>query len=213
LGSDSVFKLVQLNTECTIDFQCGDEDLDDFFRADWFPHFNQLLSVTYCMYLGERVVAMVILYNDRIDAQTMLNSAKRLIPNRKRRRSYPAVKIGRLAVAKEFQGQRIGENLMDFLKAFFIIRNKTGCRYITVDAYPKASGFYERCGFKPLKPFESFGKRFIWKLHTLSRRWGIFKKPPGNILMYLDLHQTAKVLKNDPERRAIYHAQIKEMLN
>lgn len=212
MDSDLTFKLVQLNSACTIDFKCGDDDLDGFFRDDWFPHFDQLLAVTYCMYHGDRPVAMVSLYNDKIDAEG-IGSARRLIPNRKRRRSYPAVKVGRLGVAREYQGKRIGENLMSFLKVFFIVRNKTGCRYITLDAYPKSVGFYERSGFKPMKPFESAKKKLYWRIHSALRRWGVSSSPPGNILMYLDLYKTAEVLKKDPERRALYHSQIKEMMN
>jgi GNAT superfamily N-acetyltransferase len=204
-------RLVQLNSHRDIEFQCGDGDLDGFFKDDWYPHFNQLLAVTYCMYQGERVVAMVSLFNDKIDANEM-GSGKRLIPNRKRKRSYPAVKVGRFAVAKDFQRQGIGEDLMDFLKVFFIVRNKTGCRFITLDAYPKAATFYERCGFKPMKPFESRLKKFYWRMHDVARARGFLKTPPGNILMYLDLFKTAEILKKDPERKALYHAQIREMM-
>ena len=35
--------------------------------------------------------------------------------------------------------------------AYFIIDNKTGCRFITVDAYRSAIPFYEKNGFLPLQ--------------------------------------------------------------
>jgi len=35
--------------------------------------------------------------------------------------------------------------------AYFIIDNKTGCRFITVDAYRNAIPFYEKNGFLPLQ--------------------------------------------------------------
>ena len=39
---------------------------------------------------------------------------------------------------------------MDFIKAFFTIKNKTGCRFITVDAYnyPLTVNFYKKNGFE-----------------------------------------------------------------
>lgn len=40
--------------------------------------------------------------------------------------------------------------LIDFIKAFFIFDNKTGCRFVTVDAYRSAIPFYEKNGFLPL---------------------------------------------------------------
>lgn len=38
---------------------------------------------------------------------------------------------------------------MDFIKAFFALKNKTGCRFITVDAYnyPATINFYKKNGF------------------------------------------------------------------
>ncbi|MEB2784474.1 hypothetical protein [Algoriphagus persicinus] len=69
-------------------------------------------------------------------------------------RSYPAVLIGRLGVHKDFRNiegeeQRLGDQLMDFIKSWFIdSANKTGCRFIVVDAYNE---------FKPLRYYHSNG--------------------------------------------------------
>lgn len=41
--------------------------------------------------------------------------------------------------------------LLDFIKGFFVIDNKTGSRFITVDAYRSAISFYERNGFVALQ--------------------------------------------------------------
>lgn len=67
---------------------------------------------------------------------------------------YPAAKIGRLAVDKEFQDQGIGTFLIKSLVQSFISKNKTGCQFITVDAINDNSQrtirFYENNGFKYL---------------------------------------------------------------
>ena len=47
---------------------------------------------------------------------------------------YPAAKIGRFAVDKDFQDQGIGTFLIRSLVQSFIRKNKTGCQFITVDA-------------------------------------------------------------------------------
>ena len=39
---------------------------------------------------------------------------------------------------------------MDFIKSYFVFDNKTGCRFITVDAYIDAIAFYGKNGFVPL---------------------------------------------------------------
>ena len=58
--------------------------------------------------------------------------------NEKRLKSYPAAKICRLGVDLSVKGQSIGSFLLNFIKSYFIIENKTGCRFLTVDAYAAA---------------------------------------------------------------------------
>ena len=70
--------------------------------------------------------------------------------NEKRLKSYPAAKICRLGVDLSVKGQSIGSFLLNFIKSYFIIENKTGCRFLTVDAYAAAVPFYVKNGFVPL---------------------------------------------------------------
>ncbi|MCB1168677.1 MAG: hypothetical protein KDK33_21150, partial [Leptospiraceae bacterium] len=51
----------------------------------------------------------------------------------------------------------LGRQILDLLKADFVTNNKTGCRFITVDAYnnPKTLGFYGRNGFEYLDETDS----------------------------------------------------------
>ena len=46
-------------------------------------------------------------------------------------------------------GQRagIGSRMLTTIKRFFLEDNRTGCRFITVDAYRDAVPFYEKNGF------------------------------------------------------------------
>ena len=70
--------------------------------------------------------------------------------NEKRLKSYPAAKICRLAINQELKGQHIGQFLINFIKSFFLADNKTGCRFLTVDAYAAAIPFYLKQKFVPL---------------------------------------------------------------
>jgi len=80
------------------------------------------------------------------------------IPREKQMRSYPAVLIGRLGVHKNFrnikgENQRTGDQLMDFIKSWFVDgNNKTGCRFIVVDAYndDNVIRYYTNNGFTTL---------------------------------------------------------------
>src|SRR5690606_7154883 len=73
----------------------------------------------------------------------------RFVPREKQYSSMPAAKIGRLGVAKRHQGNGHGREILDFLKISFTTENKTGCRFLVVDAYnkPDVIAFYQRKGF------------------------------------------------------------------
>ena len=45
--------------------------------------------------------------------------------------------------------------LLDFIKSYFLVDNKTGCRFITVDTYSAALSFYETNDFQYLRKEES----------------------------------------------------------
>lgn len=68
----------------------------------------------------------------------------------KRFRGYPALKVGRLGVTKNFIRSGIGSILLDFIKTYFIKNRRTGCRFLTVDAYQDAVPFYDKNGFVKL---------------------------------------------------------------
>lgn len=117
-----------------------------------------MLASTYILedIQNAKTVAYFSLLNDSIsfNAETMQKSTwnriNRKIPNGKRRGHYPALKIGRLAVSKEYACQGIGSDILDFIKYMILNDKRYGCRFLTLDAYTGAIPFYEKCGFKLL---------------------------------------------------------------
>ena len=139
-------------------FDCGDEDLNDYFHNASFEYLSKLLSVTYVIENDEDTIAFFSLSNDKI-AQAQDNKAtwrqiKKMFPRAKHRSDYPAVKIGRLGVSGKYSGKGIGTEILDFIKEMFITNNRTGCCFITVDAYQQSEDFYIKNGFKRLNPTE-----------------------------------------------------------
>lgn len=73
----------------------------------------------------DEIVCVFTLANDSIKAALIPNASRnkiqRKIPNSKRTRSYPAVLIGRLGVAKNFQGTNdgIGSQAIDYIISWF----------------------------------------------------------------------------------------------
>jgi ribosomal protein S18 acetylase RimI-like enzyme len=163
LGKDC--KLYKLSNEILSNcqkFNCGVPDLNDFFSNNALAYEEELMGKTYC-WLDKtddtKIVAMVTLANSGLQIAHLQNNVKRRINKSityaKRGRSYPAVLIGRLGVNSEFQGSkyRIGSQVMDFIKRWFkSADNKTGCRFVVVDAAnnPHTIKYYERNGFKPI---------------------------------------------------------------
>lgn len=122
--------LYRVTTKNELDsFCCGDEDLDDFFHQEACLYDGQLLGKTY-FFATERsgrneIVCAFTLANDSIKAALIPNASRnkiqRKIPNSKRTRSYPAVLIGRLGVAKNFQDTNdgIGSQAIDYIISWF----------------------------------------------------------------------------------------------
>ena len=151
--------------ERCLSFSCGDADLDDFFHNDAERYAEELMGKTYCWVTEEkphRIVALFTLANDSIKTvhldRSTRNRLNRPIDNPKRGRSYPATLIGRIGVNQEFQNMNIGSQLMHFIKDWFRHEdNKTGCRFLVVDAYnnPRTLRFYERNNFRFLHTDEA----------------------------------------------------------
>lgn len=149
----SIRKLEENETVST--FNCGDEDLNDFILNDAVTYRQAMLAVTYILEdkTTNHIAAYFSLANDRIGLKDFIEIRdynrfrKPKFVNTKRLKSYPAVKICRLAISNTLHGLGIGTNLIQFIKSYFIVDNKTGCRFITVDAYADAIGFYRRNQF------------------------------------------------------------------
>ena len=152
-GSFSIRKLAQ--GESIKAFSCGDQDLDDFILNDAPLYSSALLAVTYVIERNtdKEVVAYFSLANDRIaikdfPSNTEFNKFRKYrFVNDKRLTNYPSVKLCRFAISTSAKGQHLGSILLDFMKWYFVSDNKTGCRFLTVDAYRTAEPFYQKNGF------------------------------------------------------------------
>lgn len=139
-------------------FDCGDADLNDFILNEAIQYRQARLAVSYVIETKEtrQVVGFFSLANDRVSISDFENKTefnrfrrKRFV-NEKRLKSYPATKICRLGVDISVKGKSLGTFILDFIKSYFVIDNKTGCRFITVDAYKDAVPFYLKNSFLPL---------------------------------------------------------------
>jgi len=153
-------EIVRLEEDTPISsFDCNDIDLNDFLHNDSKNYLKSMLAVTYLIKIEEEIAAYFCLSYDGLTRTTILteeekalwNKVGRKIPNSKRRKTYPAVKIGRLAVAQQYSGFGIGRHIINAVRIMYMNKpHHAGCRFVTVDAYRSAFTFYEKNDFKYL---------------------------------------------------------------
>lgn len=128
------------------DFHCDDVELDRFFQK--FAGQNQFrlhIGTTYVAVCESRILGFATLSATSITIKDLSKSTRKQLP----KYPLPALRLARLAVSENAQGQGIGKQL---LKAVFGIAhemaNRTGCVAVVVDAKPTAVEFYKRYGFE-----------------------------------------------------------------
>ena len=173
-------------------FTCGDRDLDDFFTNDCFAYSKELLGKTYCFRMDTNprvVVCAFTLANAGIRVSDLPNARKKKIetdiPHIKALKDYPAVLVARLGVSKDYRLLNIGSDALSYIKLWFLEPyNKTGCRFMIVDAYNNAEtiSFYEKNGFKTVFSSEQQEKDYRHLVPEVSL---------NTRLMYYDLMETA----------------------
>ncbi len=135
---------------------CGDETLDDFLLDDARYFYDEFIANTFVLEDDIETIAYFSLLNDKV-SNTMIpkNLWRKLrneLPHEKHFNSYPAIKIGRLAVSEKYQGEHIGSMLVRSIREMLLRRASVGaCRFITVDALVSKKSFYEKIGFRLLQ--------------------------------------------------------------
>ena len=151
-------RLVRLTPEHDLShFDCGDSDLNEFLCDNALYFSEQRIANTYVLEIEGEVAAYFCLLNDKVSQEESSNNKwkklKKEFPEGKQFSSYPAIKIGRFAVSSSHRGKNIGSDLMDMVKKMLNSNpNYSAFRYLTVDAYLSAIGFYEKNDFKILSP-------------------------------------------------------------
>ena len=128
-------------------FDCGNELLNLFFKKYAFQNqYRYFVGVTYVIYEDIRVVGYITI---------SASSIKRIsLDGKKPYDDIPVLRIGRLAVDKNYQGKKIGERLLKFgIEKALELKEYFGCVGIVVDAKEEAIDFY---GFVTMQTLEKY---------------------------------------------------------
>jgi len=158
-NSGTNFNKIQIHEQYAIKpFDCDDADLNDFLFSKAALYRKKLLATTFVIENEEETMAYYSLLNDslrvNVDSFESKSAFKRFIKqlvahSKSHLRNFPALKIGRLAIHKKYQGCGLGKLIVDMIIADILtLNNQQACKLITVDAYKKSLLFYEKVGFK-----------------------------------------------------------------
>jgi len=150
-----------------------DRDLEEFIQTDALRHFRHRMAVTYSLSLIKEPhpLGFATLQNDTIAILDKKFDLPEML-GKYAYKSYPAAKIGRLGISIAFQHKRLGSILLYMIKQLLTTDNRTGCRFLTVDAWRNKKSKVNVCGFYEKNAF---------------KRIPYIKSTSGYIPMYFDL--------------------------
>ena len=155
-------------------FNCNEDDITNFLFEDAKDYQREKMANTFLFVDNNNdIAAYFCISNDcLIDrgeekgfTNTTFNRLHRKInlPNAKRIKQYPAIKVGRLGVDLKYQGTGVAYQLMDFIKGFSILDHKPACRLLLLDALNKERqiAYYQKNGFAFLLDSDTESKNRI----------------------------------------------------
>lgn len=128
-------------------FDCQDTELNEFLTQKALDYQKSNLANTTCIYYDGKFVAY---FSTCMDSIALTDGEKGIFhPNKRIIKSYPAIKLARMATIPEYQRRGIGSIIVDLVVGMAFTSNQQGlaCRYVIVDAYPSKEDWYTKRGF------------------------------------------------------------------
>lgn len=147
----TVERLDEKHRSILLGFDCGHPDISEFAHKDIFEYQKQHLGVSYVLSSPEgKVLSFITLAmgSIRLPPPMRFEKIKGIteVPNQ-----LPALKIGRIGTLKTEQKKGHAKRLINYAIYLAVeLRERIGCYYLTLDAYPGNVKLYEKCGFSAL---------------------------------------------------------------
>jgi len=135
--------------------------LQEFIQEEALTHQAENLGVTYLVTYKNTIVGFLTLAMGNIPARKIdLEEAK----DKRTKRPYPALLLGRLAVHKPWRSKGIGTFMMDWVSGLARDLSRfIGCRYIYLHCAMDKTGYYERRGFMLCEEDEDRPPKWMYK--------------------------------------------------
>ena len=154
-----VVKLSKEHKQVLDNFNCGNEDLNEFIQEDALIQQERNLSVTYLYFLKKNmssVCGFITLSADMVNLKNIREDLrKRFLEKNIKYHPLPALKICRMGVDESLKCRGLGTIMFYFsLGTIREINKKIGCRFLYVDAKHESIHFYKKLGFQFYKKDE-----------------------------------------------------------
>lgn len=130
-------------------FSSGNIELDRFFQVYAGQNqFRHHIGTSYVVVIDNKIIGFATISSGEITAEALSKKLRKRLPNY----PLPILRLSRLAVDKQYQGQSLGKQLLKTIFRLAIeMRQQYGCVGIVVDAKPDAITFYQSLGFIALE--------------------------------------------------------------
>ena len=176
-------------------FDCGREEVNDFFKCEAQAYQNELFGKTYFLCDPQsasegrgplKAAAGFTVANACIFTSQLPNSRQKKIGhevhNEKGLVNYPAVLLAQLGIDNNYKGHQLGRQIIDYV-AYWFTRddNKSGCRHLILDAYNEEGliQYYRNSGMEMFFSTEEQERKY--------RNWPENKGPLKTRLMFRDM--------------------------
>jgi len=128
-------------------FTCGEHALDRYLKAHAAQNQQEGVSTTHVLVdASDAVLGYFTLSAAQLELTQLQEADRKRLP----RYPVPAVRMGRLAIARSLQKKGYGELLVGHaVRRCLDMREALGVRVMLVDALPAAERFYLQYGFQP----------------------------------------------------------------
>jgi predicted GNAT family N-acyltransferase len=174
------------------DFDCGDEELNDFLKKDALNQQNAKLNITKLIMCENKIIGFTSILTDtimikKIRDETVKSKIIKTLKLDSNKKTISAVKIGRLAIDKKYIRKGLGtiilRNIIKSLKT--MSEDNIGFRFIIVEGYAEVLYFYiVKNGFENLKKDD----KLINNIDFIIPR-----DPKKKFFLYFDLNWYEKI--------------------
>jgi predicted N-acetyltransferase YhbS len=138
-------KIVPLLSASSLDFDCGDDQLNRWFKVTAIQSEAAGFSRNYVMLDKANIVGFYSLSAAAVD----IEPSEFAVPGSPK--PTPAVLLGRVAVATDYQGNGVGKRLMfDAIQRSKLIAKRVGASVLLVHPRPDVKDYFVKNGFLAL---------------------------------------------------------------